>query len=44
MMDPEAIIQGLQVTPADKLRHSPAWVFFPRAPQKETENGELSEE
>jgi len=44
LMDPEAIIQGLQATPADKLRHSPAWVFFPRAPQKETENGELSEE
>ncbi len=44
LMDPEAIIQGLKATPAEKLHHSPAWVFFPRASQKETESGELSEE
>jgi nucleotide-binding universal stress UspA family protein len=44
LMDPEAIIQGLRATPAEKLHHSPAWVFFPRASRKETESGELSEE
>jgi nucleotide-binding universal stress UspA family protein len=44
LMDPEAIIQGLQATPVDKLHRSPAWMFFPRAPQKETEDRELSEE
>jgi hypothetical protein len=44
LMDPEAIIQGLRATPPEKLHHSPAWVFFPRASQKETESGELSEE
>ncbi len=44
LMDPEAIIQGLKATPAEKLHHSPAWVFFPRAPQKEREDGKLSEE
>ncbi len=42
LMDPEAVIQGLQVTPPEALHRSPGWLFFPRAVQNapaKTEEG-----